>query len=256
MNITLYLTECIKNVIPVSFSKYGDGEYQCAIGGYLKNCDNDRYTHKLSSSLKESFKYMVENAENAYIGKWTDDDKTTKYWSSLVNKPVKWAKYHTIIFDETNDNEKVELYKAIHSSKIKKIIICNKLLIKSTRLLNIDYMINIPFNNWFDTYFTNVLDTIKNLIHNDEPHIIITCCGMSSKVLICELTKLYKNGIYLDFGSGLDKICTKRETRGFPFSYEYLTNLLKDILPDNWNDSKYDTIYEQAKLYTGLHLGR
>ena len=38
----------------------------------------------------------------------------------------------------------------------------------------------------------------------------MTSCGQSAKVLIAELHKTYPNGIYLDVGSGLDCICTKR----------------------------------------------
>jgi len=72
MNITNILTEHIINNKPISFSKYGDGEFYCAFVRHGRNCDNDTYTYKLGNSLINSFKYMVECAENYYIGKWHD----------------------------------------------------------------------------------------------------------------------------------------------------------------------------------------
>ena len=49
MNITKYLTNCIVNKIPVSFSKYGDGEYHKCIfnDNMYTNCDDDLCTPKL-----------------------------------------------------------------------------------------------------------------------------------------------------------------------------------------------------------------
>jgi len=77
---------------------------------------------------------------------------------------------------------------------------------------------------------------------------------MGGKVIIGDLLKIYSNGIYLDFGSGLDLICTKHDTRGWKYNYESLLTAFNDILPDDWNDEKYNYIYEKAKLHTGLHL--
>mgnify|MGYP003344700504 CR=1 FL=1 len=136
-----------------------------------------------------------------------------------------------------------------------KIIICNELLIKSKKLFNADHIIHIPFNNWFDNEFEMYSELIKNIIRNDpRPPLVITSCGMNAKIMICELYKTNPNGIYLDFGSALDKLCTKRDSRGFAHTYEYLINLLKDILPDDWESEKYNNIYEQAKHKLGIHL--
>jgi len=254
MDITNYLTECVKTKTPVSFSKYGDGEYYCAIGHQGGNCDGDAYTNKKRNAIINSFKYMVDNAENAYIGLW-HSESNRQFWESFVSKQVKFAKYHSIIIDQSNDIEKVELYKAIRYSDMNKIIICNELLIKSQKLLNIDHCVIIPFNNWFDTQFVYYLEQVKNLMLNDErPPLVITCCGMNAKIMISELHKINPNGIYLDFGSALDKICTKRESRGFPHTYEYLIDLFKEIIPDDWEDDKYNSIYEVANYKLGIHL--
>ena len=253
MDITGHIMECIKSSTPVSFLKYGDGEFNCMCRHYGSNCDGDNYTHKLSNSLRVSFKYVVENTNESYIGAWHTDN-VKRYYESLTNKPIKWSKYHTLIFDKNNDIMKAKLYKTIKHSTRKKIILCNKHLIKSKKLLNLDHMVFVPLNNWFDNDFENIFNQISNLIGEDNNHILITCAGMGSKVLIAELIKKFPNGIYLDFGSALDTICTKHDTRGFNHGYEYFVNMLKDCLPDDWESDHYNVIYESAQKNLGKHL--
>jgi hypothetical protein len=175
-------------------------------------------------------------------------------WEQLVDKDVNWAKYHTIIIDNNNDNLKINLYKTIKTSKINKIIVANRFLIKSTLLLNIDTFIEVPSCCWFDDLFDDILEQVKSKINTNEINIIITCCGMGSCVLIGELLKKFPNEIYLDFGSALDIICTKKDTRGWQnineyshFNYDFFANLLKDCIPDNWEDNKYEKLYLEAK---------
>jgi hypothetical protein len=256
--ITNYLSECIKNKIPVSFSKYGDGEYFAVTGKDGANCDNDKYTQKLKNNLVESFRFLVKNNNNAYIGYWPDLDHVT-FWKNIVdNHDIKWANYHTIIMDGNNQSEKINLYKTIRFSTLKKIIVCNPLLIKSKILFNIDYVVNISLNNWFDTQYENILSQIRDIMNNNanEQFIVITCCGMGAKVLIGNLVMSNPNNIYLDFGSAIDKICTKKNTRGGGLSYEQLVTDLKDIIPDDWNDSKYDYIYDEANNKLGTHIAK
>ena len=92
----------------------------------------------------------------------------------------------------------------------------------------------IPYNNWFDNQFDDILNKVSELIKNEEKFIIMTACGMSAKVLITELYKLYKNGIYLDIGNGLDYLCWK-DTRGWSklYNYTYLKEMFKDLIGNN-----------------------
>jgi|LakMenEpi03Aug12_release.lakeMendotaPanAssembly.Ray.scaffolds.fasta_scaffold03860_21 hypothetical protein len=256
MNITEFLTECVNTQNPVVFCKYGDGEFQCLLNPNSgHNCDNDLYTENLSRSLKESFQYIVANHTNCYIGLWHNEENK-KIWESIVKEQIKWVDYHSIIIDndKTHNSKKYLLYKAIKHSKMKKIIVCNRLLIKSKNLLNIDECIFVDFNNWFDSKFNIVLQEVSNAIGSDENHIIITCCGMGAKVLISELTKKFPRGIYLDFGSALDLICTKRESRGWDYGYNFVAELFKDLLSDDWEDNKWNQVYEEARQKLGLHI--
>jgi hypothetical protein len=255
MEITNIITEAIHNKTPISFSKYGDGEYLCANSYLGANCDRDPYTEKKKNGLIDSFRYMVNELPNTYIGVCSDDPKQFNYWTGLTRSKINFSKYHTIIMDNDHVNDKINLYKAIKFSTMKKIYICNPLMIKAKLLLNIDYMLHVPFNNWFDTNFDYYLKYLKNIIKPDEQYIVITSAGMGAKILICELSKIFPNNIYLDFGSAIDKICTKRTSRGWEPSYETFMELLKDLInEDEWNNPGFNGIYEQAKYKLGVHI--
>lgn len=257
------LTSHIQEKKPILFLKFGDGEYLCASNhrnGDVANCDADIYTDKLSVQLIESFKYITENENlNTYIGKWWNNE-ITKYWNSLLSTghQVRWVDYHTFIINKSDFYDgviqtKLALYKSIQDSDLKKYIICNPLLIKSKMLLNADEIFHVPFQNWFDTQFDNLIEKLCEKIGDNPQPIIITSCGMGAKVLICEMAKKYPRGIFLDFGSAMDIICTKRDSRGFCYSYESLYEIFKPILPDNWHDPSFEHIYDQARKYMGLH---
>ena len=253
MEITNMLSECIRSGIPVSFSKYGDGEYACANAFAGHNCDADFYTQKKQIALIESFKYMAENAPNAYMSYWTEE--ISSYWQTLTKTNIKWAKLHTFILDDDAVESKIDLYKTIKTSPLKKIYICNPLMEKARTLLNIDWMVFIPMNNWFDTLFEELIQRLNTVISADEQCIIMCSAGMSSKIIICELTKLFPNNIYFDIGSALDTICTKRVTRDQRRTYENALYHMRELIPGDWNDPKYDYIYEEAKNKMGLHMG-
>ena len=257
MEITTYLSQCIKSKTPVAFLKYGDGEYICANYGTMPecgnaNCDNDPYTNAKKEGIINSFQYIVNNLDNVYIGAW-ETENVTKYWKTLVDEnKIKWANYHTFIigdedFGTDQLEKKVTMYKAIQTSTLKKIMVCNPLLTKSKDLFKADVMVYVPLNNWFDQYYENIVNKIKSEINIGEQPIILTACGMGAKILISDLAKLYPNGIFLDIGSATDYICTTCDTRGRKYNYEDLCKIFKDILPEDWHDSKYYNLYANAR---------
>ena len=252
MDITTILTEAIKTHLPISFSKYGDGEYYCANSMGSRNCDNDNYTETKKIALIETFKYMVDNMPNTYIGMWHDGNQHP-FWQNLVKNPIKCVKYHTIIMDNDMRAEKLALYRTIKYATQKKIYVCNPLLVKAQILFNIDHMVYVSFQNWFDN-FQVYLEQVKNLIKPDIQYIVMTSAGMAAKILICELSKLFPNNIYLDCGSSFDKICTKKTSRGWEPPYEEFVEIFGGLLPENWNDPKYDYIYQEAVSKLGIHI--
>jgi hypothetical protein len=231
--------------IPIAFLKFGDGEYNCIMNPNGCNCDKDNYTYKLSNSLRNAFINITNNNNNSYyIGKWNNRKVIDDYINISNNNNINYADYHTFIMlgqshmEGYLDKKKIKIYETIKISKIKKIMVCNSSMIKAQKLLDIDYMIFIPVNNWFDDQFENVLNNVSEIINNNngEPHIILTCCGMSAKVLIYELSKKYDNSLYFDIGSALDYLCNE-DIRGYKnlYSYEYLLDLFKEVIPENWN---------------------
>lgn len=260
-----YLTHCITNKIPVCFLKYGDGEYQCARRVRGHNCDADPYTAALSSGIVSSFKYLTQQP-NVLIGGWHEGD-VCNYWQSLTPHKITWVNYHTIIIDvkdiTTNRdelNKKIAFFKTIQETTLPKIIICNELLQRAAVFLKTDEIVYVPLRNWFDTQSGTIISKIFDFI---EKHggggracVVMFAAGMSSKVLIGELHKHFPQNIYLDFGSALDLLCTRRDSRGRGYTYETLCENLAPILPaaEIWNDPAYDNIYRTAQQHLGIHL--
>jgi hypothetical protein len=218
-----------------------------------QNCDRDTYTDKMRNGLLKSFAYMVDESPNTFIGIWHDGGHID-FWKSIVKKPIQLAKYHTIIMDSEKRAEKVELWKTIKESSLKKIYICNHLMIRAKGLLNMDCMIHVPFNNWVDTQFDEILESIQSCIPEGEPCIILTSAGMGAKILIGELLQLYPQNIYLDVGSALDEICTKKSSRNWHSSYDEYMKDLKELLPEDWESPIYQPIFEEAQSKLGVHI--
>ena len=82
-----------------------------------------------------------------------------------------------------------------------------------------------------------------------EKNIFMFCAGMGSKCLIAALRKLYPDSLFIDIGSGIDFLCAKRNTRGAALTYEIIENYFKPILPDDWNDPKYDPILKMVPTF-------
>lgn len=246
---------------PIVYVKYGDGEYNCCIDTVGYNINRDTYTNKLKNGLINSLKYYVDETDNSYIGRWHDNN-VINYYQSLVKKRINFLCYESIInyfWQETitETKEKVNLLKTIKQSNLKKIIICNNLLVKSKILLNIDDLIEVPYNNWFDEYYDTILDqTTKSIEYNpsNEQCIVLTACGMGAKVLIADLHKRFPKNIYLDLGSAIDEICTKLNTRHNKNHYDEYIDIYKEIIPWNWNDPSYDYIYNESLVKLAHNL--
>jgi hypothetical protein len=254
--MTEIITDLIKRDLPFIYAKFGDGEYNAANGYYGSNCDGDPYTDKLRNGLIEAINYY-SSFDNVYCGKWHTPDVPSYFDSMVHTKDIKynWIDYHTCIMFENSfdNNNKLDLFKAIKESKRKKILVGNELLEKAKYLLNIENHILVPYRNWVED-LESILKNIMDVLNYEENPMIITCAGMGSKVLIMELHKRIKNGIFIDIGSGLDYLCTKKCSRGHTYSYDKLETYFKEILPPNWNDPNFNIIYEKAKHNIGIHL--
>ena len=250
MEITTEFITYIEEGIPFSFSKFGDGEYMCVSNYPGSNCDGDTYTQELRRDLEKAFVKTVE--QGGFIGLWWHD-YIRKFWESKVENPnrIKWVDYHSVIIDNKVD-DKILFYKTIKKSKYKKIYIHNYLLIKSKLLLDIDEEVIIDIRNWYK-YKDKIKEEIKSKMPVGEKCIIMTSMGMGAKVIISELKEEYPDNTYIDIGSALDLICTKRDSRG-KCEYERHKEYFKELISDDWEDSKYNYIYDESNRKLGIHL--
>lgn len=240
----------IKNKEPFVFVKFGDGELNCMKGEYGTNCDRDDYQSK-SLSLIKAFEYL-SCTKNVYIGKW----------HTIMDDSKNYVPYHSFIPDGDTIGKNKETilnrYKAIKESNLPKIFISNYLLARCVPLLNINTHIIVPLQNWYLNYqeYKKILENILSRDPYRGQAIIITCAGMASKILISDLHSQFPQNLYIDIGAGLDFLCTKHDSRGWPYNYEQLEQYFNCILPELvvWNNSKYDCLYEEAKKLTGIHL--
>lgn len=254
MNSTQTLTYNIRNNIACIFAKYGDGELSAATFQNGNNCDGTPLTYKLGNKLRESLQYIVKQPNNM-IGKWPIPS-VYNFWQSLVDLPINYVDYHTVINDKESiyNIDKLELLKSIKECNRKKIYIANPLLKRAKLLLNIDIHIEVDFSNWFETDYDSVRDSICKSIDSDSNTIIMVSAGIGAKPLISDLHRLYPNAIYIDIGSALDTICTKRDSRGCTPPYEVLCEYLNPIIPPDWESEEYEPIFLEARNALGKHL--
>jgi len=236
-NSTQQLSSYISNNIPCIFAKYGDGEYNAANYYNGGNCDGTPYTRRLGDKVRESFIYN-SSQKNSMIGVWHDLQNKV-FWEGLGNSNVNWVDYHTVLIDNNkpanHNNDRLELFKSIKQSKRKKIYISNAHMYKSKDIFLIDSHVIIDPSNWFETQYEQIFNQVKSQIEDDNNTIILTSAGIGAKYLISELHKLFPKAIYIDIGSGFDKICTKNDTRSYNPSYTELCDYLRPILPEGWN---------------------
>jgi hypothetical protein len=256
---TKILTQCIRERKPVAFVKLGDGEYNCANFHTGINCDSDNYTPKKGLAIINTLAFLNHTKDNVYFGLWWNS-ANRRFWEECCTRPIHWTNYHSLIIDDNDIDtkseslkEKIELYKEIKKSTMKKVFICNVLLQKLKNLLNIDSFVHVPLSNWFDTEFERILEEAKKE-YDENGTIYMFACGMGGKPLIGELFKCFPNAICLDIGSALDFICTQRDSRGNRYKYAQIKEVFQELLPEDWEDSRYDELVSLAKVHLGKHL--
>lgn len=237
LDITIVLQNHIENNIPIAFLKFSDGEALAALipkerhkyTSLNENCDKTKYTEKIRIGLLNSIKYFVNETFNSYIG-LCGRKFVKELWEKHTIHPIKWAQNGTLMMYH-RDLLKYSLYLSIRHSTSYKLIVCNESLKKAVNLFNINKMITVDPNNWFEINYNEILQKSKYYLSQHSKYsqcIVITCAGMGAKVLLSDLHKTFPNNIYLDFGSALDLICTKKDIRNLKITY---SDALKAYVP-------------------------
>jgi hypothetical protein len=219
-----HLIEKLKVGERVIFTKFGDGEYECCIHEYGKNCDRDTYHSDLAELLKKSF-IILCNTKNTFIGKWHTSN-VYDYFSDLIldkYKPIPFVHYHWLIhhfFPEGFErNDIIQLIKFIQKTNIKKIVITNNIGIKRMcKFLCASDSFEVKSQNWSFEFY-DVLKNVLEIIPTDIPSIVNISAGLASKPLIALCAQERPLASFLDWGSGLDSISRYQHTRDYNTNY-------------------------------------
>ena len=144
-------SELIKNEIPFYFENWGDGEFytiKLRQEEQYQNCDGDKYTKKFSTDLLKALDEIEKDSENHYIGRWLYHKEVYDFFNQYK---FNFVNFHRFMFYEGDYEEKIEIFRNIKNSKLKKVYVCNEDLVEKLRpLLNIDEFLIIPKKNWYD----------------------------------------------------------------------------------------------------------
>jgi hypothetical protein len=197
--------------------KYGDGEEQSARGCSGKNCNDTPYTPALARSVRESFLYNIQQT-NSMIGKWYD---CVGYWEELastIGASIPYVDNGTALFTKYDNpqqiRDKIELYKAIRNSSMRKIYVANELHRDACPIFRIDHLVEIHRSNWFEQSFDDVLAQTRDLMDPGNTLVLVSA-GIGGKYLITELHRSFPTCLYIDIGSGFDKIVSGINTRDY-----------------------------------------
>lgn len=184
-------TDKIRNKVPFSFIKRGDGEEACMNGVTGSNCDLHPYSPELGAKLRQSFNYF-SSKEECFVPLF--DQQT--YFNSLLHRV-------------DSDLVKVkDFYDAIRDDNRNKIYVGPKRLDVVAKLLRAEHIV-VPDINCFDKYD----EILKALLGElDDNSIVMFSAGMPAKAMIAECLKARDNITCLDLGSAFDSIIGQTRT--------------------------------------------
>lgn len=221
-------SELIKNEIPFYFEKWGDGEFytiKLRQEEQYQNCDGDKYTKKFSTDLLKALEEIEKDSENHYIGQWLYHKEVYDFFNQYK---FNFVNFHRFMFYEGDYEEKIEIFRNIKNSKLKKVYVCNKDLQEKLKpLLNIDDFLIIPKNNWYDEKGEEVFEKLKLLI--DRKSIVLFSCGSADHILINKLKQYNRNNILISIGSGFDWYATGKSTRSQELTKDEYFSIIEKI---------------------------
>jgi glycosyltransferase involved in cell wall biosynthesis len=183
------LTDKIRNKIPFSFVKRGDGEQACMRGDTGQNVDGQSYSIELAEKLRESFRYLQGRA---YV---VDFDNQQEYNMLLhrTDSNLDAVKNFWMTVKDRDPKKKVfvgpiDLYRGGVGD-----------------LLQIEKLVAVSPHDAFGQNSSVMQSLVKCLIEIGDDVIFIFCAGLASKVWIAELMKIHPVTC-IDAGSSFDPI--------------------------------------------------
>lgn len=231
LNITHFSDKLMRNEY-FTIVKFGDGEIlnMNSENEQEVNCDNTRYTKFLKYGLILAYPFYLMNPRT-YICKWEEEMGEAGIINlydlvldskNMIQPLNKFVEYNIMIHKLPFKNEMIRFFKIISLTQCNKLYICNKYLAKYIKEI-------FPSKNGYTTkvlvipetdcgdYHTNIFLEAIQIIKKD--FIVMTSCGVYSKVLIKSLMEVRPDNWYIDVGSSFDGLYT--HSRNFNGSHEY-----------------------------------
>ena len=206
------MTRKIKEGIPLTYVKRGDGEQLCMDNTIGENCDHHPYSPLLCKELRKAFTFFNSN-ENVNIG-WWHDELGPNDGRLILHR-----------FD-TDVKALKEFYMAIRATNKVKIFIGPARLQKAAVMLGCRF-IEVPLVNAF-AKDAEIFDKIKQ--YCSDGTIFVFCAGMGSKVWISRLLQMNPTISCIDAGSSLDPIFVEGGSRTCQISKADAEALYADVL--------------------------
>ena len=192
--LLLYLTDCVRKGLPVSFVKNGDGEQLCMAGAQGGNCDGHPYSPELGWKLKMAFSTLDKMAADRREG------RTRVNVVPFKDQPF----FNCLLHRHDNNLDAVKAFwGAVRESDKQKIFVGPDRLHPVVPMLKVTHHFRVPLVNAFSDYS----DTRKRVLERLRPGtIFIFSAGFISKVLIAELLQACPDISCIDAGSCWDPL--------------------------------------------------
>lgn len=186
----------LKENIPFSFARYGDGEWSAILGREGKNCDSHEYFPDMGAALAN----VLRSKPKYYLGLQAHALRT-------MSDVVPWMQKNGLDPDMDFVNADVWHYASIHGEFEK---FFEALRMKSVLLVAPHEVLKLQIHNyWVEVPTVNCwqsVDAIMTGIDNyiEYVDIVLFCASMASNVMIDQLYDKYgKTKTLLDIGSVL-----------------------------------------------------
>ena len=185
------LTGYIRDGVPFTFVKKGDGEEFCLAGATGRNCDGHPYSRKLAAKLKCSFAFLEAQPSVRVV-----------HWNEQMH-------YQVLLHHIGIDTGLVrEFWRAVRESDQAKMFVGPWRLRSVASLLQAKH-VEVPLVDAFSFYEIvrrDLLTICQSVANPSDPIIVVFSAGMPAKCWIADVLKKYPQATCIDAGSSFDPI--------------------------------------------------
>jgi hypothetical protein len=196
------LTRLLRDRVPFTFTKFGDGELFCMSGRRGDNCDHHLYTPELRHALTRAFQHLVQDSQ-VYVGQWYQKDLLRPFERQFGATP-RYVWYQLLLLMKLTP-ELLDWYTALAEQRRRKVFVGPARLIGASQMLRCNRFVEVPLVNAFNRY-----REVREILQSDAAEIFLFSAGMASKPWISDLLKMRRSITCVDLGSALDPVFVGR----------------------------------------------